>query len=549
MQKEKVTITGINARMFFCGYSHKFAFPLIRIFFVLFACCAPLLSFAQNLPLEDKAKYEKSLEQKVDEVLLRVLGPNQAKVVINALMDFTRFEKVDMNSGTADGAADKNALFRWQNISGETKAGPQLLPGFPVASSLNPLSMESQSYQKQLSFPSTFIKKLDVTVLLNRNVSDSESENIKNIVSDLLGVDPKRGDELIIVRAPFAPIWKTVWYTPEAAGIVLKYGILAVMSIIALVVVAVGFLKLAGAMNTMAKVQQSHQISMEFGKGGAPGGQELGMTAVAELEGGERLALPGRNSESSAGREPDEEERTVFNVRLDQVDFLIPMLAKEEPANVALVASHLNPDVRNEFLKRLPAEMSSEILMQMGKVRFVEPDVITTIKEELEKRLQGAVGGVVKVLEVLEQVSLRAKREILERLQQKNPELARQVRAKIMLVEDLAKLPDREMSILASAVKMEDLTDAIWHLPDDLKAKIKAQLADKAWQAIEQTMKFTHPPEDKIEKAVENLLAVAMGLIREGRISNPLLHHTVELLPEPKPVPPPPPQAQAAQAK
>lgn len=512
------------------GYSHEFAFPLIRMFFVIFACCAPLL--AQNIPLEDKAKYEKALEQKVDDVLLRVLGPNQAKVIINASMDFTRMEKVEVNSASAENAADKKTLFKWQNISGETQGGTQLLPGFPAASALNPLGLENQSYQKQLSFPSSFIKKMYVTVLLNRIVSDSEAENIRGIVSDLLGVDTKRGDELVVVRAPFAPVWKTIWYTPEAVGLLFKYGVLTLMTIFALIVVAVGFLKLAGAMNSMAKVQQNHQISMEFGKAGMQPGAEAAMPAALSAEGGGRLALPGRDF-SEAAAEDSDAEAAVFNVKPEQVDFLVPMLVKEEPANIALVTAHLAPEVRRDFLGKLPPDVSSEVLAHMGKVRFVEPEVISTLKEELERRLQGAVGGVVKVLEILEQVNLKAKKEMIERLQAKNPELARQVRAKILLVEDLSRLPDREISILVSSIKIEDLSDAVWDLPGELKEKIKSQMAEKAWLAVEQTMKFSHPPEEKIEKAVENLLSAAIKLITEGRISNPL-RLAPEMLPEPK---------------
>ncbi|HOI43784.1 MAG TPA: hypothetical protein PK523_12650, partial [Elusimicrobiales bacterium] len=50
----------------------------------------PAIVFSQSLPLDDKARYEKALEQKVEEVLIRLNGPNQAKVVVQASMDFTR---------------------------------------------------------------------------------------------------------------------------------------------------------------------------------------------------------------------------------------------------------------------------------------------------------------------------------------------------------------------------------------------------------------------------------------------------------------------------
>lgn len=499
-------------------------FPFLA--FVPFFAFVPFVAvvYAQNIPLEDKAKYEKALEEKVNDVLLRVLGPNQAKVVVDASMDFTRIERFRVSVGAAEGGAGKKELFKWQNIFSEEQSGPQLLPGFPVMSRLNLLGMEDQSYEKQVTFPVSFIKKLTVTVLLNRNITDMEAENVRNIVFDILAINLKRGDKLVMVRAPFAPIWKTIWYTPETMGLLFKYVVLTFMSIIALVVVAICFLKLAGAMSTMAKTQQSHQISMEFGKSPAGAGMPGGEEGIL----GERLALPGRAAEF--GEEPRQnaqgpasQEKVVFNVRPEQVDFLIPLLAREDPANVALVTAHLEPEIRKEFLKRLPVDTASEVLAHMGKVRFVDPDVISTIKEELERRLQGAVGGVVKVLEIVEQANLKAKKQMLKRLQEKHPELARQVKSKILLVEDLTRLEDRDLSILVSSMRLDDWSWAVWGMPDDLKEKVKSQMAEKSWQMIEQSMRYGTPPAGKIEKAMEDLVTTAARLVGEGRISNPLL--------------------------
>ena len=56
---------------------------------------------AQQLPLEEKARYEEALEQKADGVLLRLLGPNRYKVVVDATLDFTRIESFDSKEATA----------------------------------------------------------------------------------------------------------------------------------------------------------------------------------------------------------------------------------------------------------------------------------------------------------------------------------------------------------------------------------------------------------------------------------------------------------------
>ncbi len=465
--------------------------------------------FSQIIPLEEKGKYERSLERKVDEVLLRILGPNQGKTFIQATIDFSRIEKIETVKDSK--SKEENSFFKWLNISTQTQTSDQLLPGFE-----NPFSEETKGYQKYMQFPLSAIKKLDVTVVLNEGIDKVAAENVRLVVSDLLSLNVERGDKLSIVRAPFAPIWKTVWYTPETMSLIFKYIALTLMGIIAIIVMAIGFLKLASAMSSMAKTQ-THEISMDFGKGGVIGGAG----SQGDLLGVPLPAIEKKKEEEKAGEE-EEEKPVVFNVRLDQVPFLADMMLDEDPANVAILAAHLEPEVRSELFKQLPPKFVSEIVANMAEVRFVEMDIILALKEELENRLRGAVGGVGKVLETIDKMDMGSKRRALEELEKNHPELFSQVKKHVFLIEDIASLNEKDMSILVNSVGIEDWAAALWDMQPELKNKIKAQMLERTWQMVEQTMSYGTVPREKIEKAIENIIAVAIGLMRDGKIDNPL---------------------------
>ena len=481
-----------------------------------FMCLLPRpgLVFGQAMPLEDKARYERSLEVKVEDILTKLLGPNQAKVVVQAGTDYTTTEKLNMVSQPS--ASAKGSKFKWDGDSEENKmTADYLLPGFPNIDK-DKSGPGNASYSKQMSYADSFIKKLVVTIVLNKDLTDSEAQAVRSVVSEVLSMDQKRGDELVVIKTPFAPMWRTIMYTPDAMNQVVKYVILAFLGLIALIVVGIGFLKLAGAMTTMAKAQQGHQITMEMGKGmtgGGGGGSPLGQL---EFLGGEKRGGEGGGAGGNFG------DRVVFNVRPDQVVFLVNMMASEDPANVALVAAHLQPQVRGEFLRMLSPDAASEVISHMAKVRFVEPEIINTIKEELERRLSGALGGVQQVIEMLERVNLRAKKAMLEKLAARDAETARIVRSRIFLTEDLSLLSEKDISVVISNVKIETLASALWELPQALKDTIKKQMADKTWQMVEQTMKYGAPSHDTSEKAVEELVDSVLKLIRDGRIVNPL---------------------------
>lgn len=454
---------------------------------------------AQSLPFEDKAKYEKTLEQKVDEVLVKILGPNQAKVIVETTMDFSRTEKLEVSSKVTP------------DPGGEVK--DYLVPGFPAFGSTG---TENKSYNREMLYPSAFVKKMTVSVILNRAIPDQDAANIRGVVSEILMLDSARGDQLSVIKAPFAPVWRTIWYTPEAISMVLKYLMLALMGIIAMIVVAVGFLKLAGAMSTMAKVQQNHQITMELGKGGIPVGSEPpALLAGSAPAGGISAAAEPGAAQEAAGP-------TVFNVRPEQVPFLVSMMTGEEPANVALVAGHLTPETRKDFLRRLPSGFASEVIASMAGIRFVEPEVINTLKDELERRLSGAVGGLDGALSAIESVNLRARRSMLAELEKKHPELSAEVRRRVLMPEDLALLSEKDLSLMAGAVKIEEWAPALFELPETVRQKLKEQMAEKTWKMIEQSMSYGTPSAEKMEEAVELIMARAAELIKAGKIADPL---------------------------
>lgn len=477
---------------------------------LLILCSLPARHLAgQSLPFEDKAKYERALEQKVDEVLVRLLGPNQAKVVVEADMDFTRTEKLEMSS---EASPDKNNPFKWQGAGGDAQSGDYLLPGFPAYSVGGG---DTKSYNRQLMFPSAFVKRMSVSIIVNRALGDQDAETIRRVVSEMLNLNVRRGDQLSVIKAQFAPLWRTIWYTPEALSMVLKYVMFSLMGIVGMIVVSVGFLKLAGAMNTMAKVQQSHQITMDLGKGAMPGSEDSGLTALNGPAGTPKM-------EGDASSPRGDGEKVAFSVRPDQVPFLLNLMIGEDPANVALVAEHLAPEVRAEFLKRLPPPFASEVIINMSKIRFVEAEIIATLKDELERRLSGAVGGVDGVLGVIESLTLRAKRSMLSELEKKQPELAVEVRKHIFMPDDLALLSEKDLSIVVSAVKVEEWGPALMELPENVRNKVRSQMAEKTWQMIEQSMSYGEPSPEKIEAAVEGIMEKAAELIKEGRIANPL---------------------------
>ncbi|MBI5244564.1 MAG: hypothetical protein HY922_12930 [Elusimicrobia bacterium] len=499
---------------------------------LLLALLLPGARAQQTLPIEEKAKFEKSLEDRANTILLHILGPNRGRVVVDATLDFTRIEKFDVKSGAV--SPDRETLYLWEKV-GAQSGGQDLLPGIPPQEQL-PNANLARSYERQNSFPTAFIKRLKVTVILDGAVGADQRKIITDALTEALDLKKDRGvdangftlkDEMLIVPATFAPAWKTVWYTPESASLLFKYALISLMTLITLIVVAACFLKLAEAMDSMAQAQ-AHQLQMDFGQQGA------------DLAGKEEEEKKKKEEEAKAESAEAASTKIVFNVKVEQIETLIEMVRSQDAENISLIAAHLPPDVKKAFLAKLPPSVYSEVIFYLGRVRFIDQEVVSTVKDELERRLESAVGGRSNLLGMIEASDLKSKRELLKLLEERDPDLARQLREQILLFEDLSDLEEKDWSLVFSVVTLEEWAFALYDAPEDLVEALKSQMLPKTWAILSQMMQVGRPSERAIEEAHERIVNSVWKLVQDGRITNPITRRIERMAARPKEEGPPP---------
>ncbi|HVA65336.1 MAG TPA: ATP-binding protein [Elusimicrobiota bacterium] len=433
----------------------------------------------QTIPLNEKASFEKTLDQRADAILLKILGPNRSNVLVDADIDFTRIEKVETKSGEAPNPAES---YLWNSGQESASNSPEILPGVPVQPQAQAAELP-QSYERENTYPANFVKRLHVTLVLDYAVPEATVPEIENVITNVLNLNPQRGDTLTLVRAKFAPLWKTVWYSPQTASMLIKYILLSLLSLITLTVVALCFLKLAKAMDEMARAQMQ-QITMDFKGPGAGAAESLPPPTddLAELEKAElpRLGAPQPGLDLA-------QEQIIFNVRAEQLDVLADMVKGEDPGNIAILASHLPPDLLQRFLKILPPKATSQVMTSLFNPRFVEPEMILSLKEEVERRLSGTIGGPQTVVQMVQAAGAARRVEMLEDLAKHDPAMAEQIRNRIFLLEDIRNLSHDEWSHLLSRVRLDEMAAALSQGPQSVKDALKQNVTAGTWRVIEET--------------------------------------------------------------
>src|SRR4051794_21167458 len=118
-------------------------------------------------------------------------------------------------------------------------------------------------------------------------------------------------------------------------------------------------------------------------------------------------------------------------------DHIANFLRQEHPQTIALVIANLpTTDLAARVMQQLPPEQQPEIAMRIALMAKISPDVVREVARVMRHNLESvthqeyaATGGVHALAGILNAVDRTTERNILERLNDSDSELAEQVRA------------------------------------------------------------------------------------------------------------------------
>jgi flagellar M-ring protein FliF len=182
---------------------------------------------AASTQLQLRREYEKGVEAAVQSMLDGVLGPGKA--VVRASADLT-FDRVERESETYQPAADGAGVLTSRHESRETyrgladaaaagipgvtsntgaAAGPIPLPGPPGADHYEQTDVTSEyqvSHQRERTLqPPGQLKDLSLSVFIDEAAELAETDSISAAVAAAAGLDPERGDSVVITQIAFQP--------------------------------------------------------------------------------------------------------------------------------------------------------------------------------------------------------------------------------------------------------------------------------------------------------------------------------------------------------
>jgi flagellar M-ring protein FliF len=176
--------------------------------------------------LELEQNYENTSEQNLQALLDRVLGPNKAAVRVSAAMDWDQIEQTaeTYTPGDPTQAPVRSSHEITENTTGGSQSGgvpgpasntgngsvPTYQAGSGTGSSTQKTDRETnyelnKTVQKVVRAPGA-VKRLSVSVLLDDDPNNPDpilQQNVQNAITAAAGIDPNRGDQLIVTPMAF----------------------------------------------------------------------------------------------------------------------------------------------------------------------------------------------------------------------------------------------------------------------------------------------------------------------------------------------------------
>lgn len=205
---------------------------------------------------------------------------------------------------------------------------------------------------------------------------------------------------------------------------------------------------------------------------------------------------------------------------------LCNFIRNEHPQTIALILAHLDPQKCGEVLKLLPEALHTEIILRIANLDTVAPEVIDEIDDVLRHEIQAMgsvssqkIGGVEPIAEMLNNIDKATEEQVLDSLEERDPDLAEQIRQLMFVFDDLSKINDTGIQEIIKHVKNEMWMVALKTASEAVSDLIFKNMSERAAKMLKEDMEAMAAVKlSDVEAKQFEIVQIARKLEEEGKI-------------------------------
>ena len=123
------------------------------------------------------------------------------------------------------------------------------------------------------------------------------------------------------------------------------------------------------------------------------------------------------------------------------------------------------------------------------------------------------------MVEILNRVDRATEKKIIEDLEDRDSDLAEQVKKLLFVFEDIVQLDDRYVQIILREVDTHDLALALKGATDSLYRKIESNISKRAADNLKEEIQFLGPVRIRdVEESQQKIVSVIRALEDQGQV-------------------------------
>lgn len=219
-------------------------------------------------------------------------------------------------------------------------------------------------------------------------------------------------------------------------------------------------------------------------------------------------------------------ERPFAIARKADPQQLTNLLKNEHPQTTALVMCYMQPEKAAMILSEFPIELQSDIAERIGTISRTSPVVVRKIEKIMEEKFSSftdgeieTVGGVKSLVDILNSVDRSTEKNIISVLEEKQPELAEDVKSNLFIFEDIINLDRGSIQRILREVDNEDLVLALKGASEEVANIIFENMSSRASEMVKEDIQFMGPVRlSTVEEAQQKIVGIIRRLDDAGEI-------------------------------
>ena len=208
---------------------------------------------------------------------------------------------------------------------------------------------------------------------------------------------------------------------------------------------------------------------------------------------------------------------------------VVTLLEGELPQTIALVLAHLRPKHASAVLTGLDDSIRTDVARCIATMGTATPESVGIVAETLKLRAGAlvtsrepveVVGGIQPLVEIINRADVATERMLLDALEQRDPELAEEIRARMLTFADIVKLQPRDVQQVLRGIHSSTLALAMKGSPEAVLEVVRKNISERNREILDDEIKAVGPVRmSQVQDARSEIVRAIRDLEADGSIT------------------------------